>query len=169
MPDENKLEITPEIEQAWTKDVRLAVRRLSLFYHAMTTSLIAEFGEAEAKRLTEKIVWDYGTLCGEATRDAVLAQGKPLNYENFHSIPDLPSKGWETGMTTAADGNPQPCVSYCPIADVFRQYNTPLARSYCMVDPAKYEGYDPTHTMKHSKHVMDGDDCCVIEVAEKLK
>jgi len=31
MPEERKIELTPEIEQAWTKDVRLAVRRLSLF------------------------------------------------------------------------------------------------------------------------------------------
>lgn len=167
MSEEKKKSIDPEIEAAWTADVRLAVRRMALLYHAMTTNLIQTLGEEKAKELTDKIVWDYGTLCGQAVREAVLAQGKPLTHESFRSIPDLPSKGWEHGTYTDASGQTHGVVSYCPVADVFAQYKTPLARSYCLVDPAKYEGYDPEHTMRHAKHVMDGDGFCWIVVEKK--
>ncbi|NLN83909.1 MAG: L-2-amino-thiazoline-4-carboxylic acid hydrolase [Firmicutes bacterium] len=167
MSENKKIELDPAIEAAWTQDVRLAVRRMALLYHSMTTNLIAEFGEEKAEELTRKIVWDYGTLCGQAVRDAVLAEGKPLTYENFRSVPDLPSKGWEHGSYTDENGETLTTVSYCPVADYFAQYKTPLARLYCLVDPSKYEGYDPTHTMRHGKHVMDGDEFCLILVEPK--
>lgn len=147
-------------DEGWVQDVRLMARRMALMYHFMAKVLIERLGERQAAELIREAITSYGRYCGEAVRGEVLRRGDEPTEENFSSVPDLPSKGWEMNPLELPTGERRMRVSYCPLAKVWLEMGTPLARLYCLVDQAKYEGYDPKLKCVHAKNVLSGDDVC---------
>jgi hypothetical protein len=126
----------------------------------MAEVLIERLGEEGAAELIKESIRRYGRYCGEAVRDELLRRGAELTEENFSSVPDLPSKGWEVEAVELPTGEKRTRVTYCPLAKVWLEMKTPLARLYCLVDQAKYEGYDPKLKCVHAKNMLSGDEVC---------
>lgn len=141
-------------------DVQLLARRMALMYHFFAQVLLEELGEEKAECLLKKAIWKYGEYCGKCVRDEVEKRGELLSEANFSSVPDLPASGWETSKSDGSNLK----ITYCPLADVWQEMKTPLARLYCFVDQAKYQGYNPDLTCSHAKNVLDGDPFCEIVV-----
>ena len=150
------------------KNVRLMARRTALLYYYFAKTLVDELGEEEGKRLTAKAVWAYGEHCGKAVREGVQAMGLPPTDENFNKVTDLPSVGWDMSRVTLENGDEHPIATYCPLAAVWKELGAEdIGRMYCMVDQAKYHGYNPDYEYIHAKNVLDGDEYC--EFVVKLK
>jgi len=159
MPEEPKRELFGEIaKDAWEFDVWLMARRMALLYHYMASAIVERLGEEEGRKLVKDAVWKYGTHCGKAVREAVLAKGLPLTRENFRAVPDLPSRGWRRAL--------------CPLAKTWKELgpDTSLHRLYCFVDQSKIEAYNGEELeCIHAHNVLDGDDYCEVVVRERQK
>lgn len=154
-------------ETGWVEDVRLMARRMALMYHFIAEALVETLGEERAAELIEAAIKRYGRYCGEVVRDEVLRRGLELTEENFSSVPDLPSKGWELCVVEQAKGERRIQVTFCPLAKVWLEMATPLARLHCLVDQAKYEGYNPDFRCIHTRNVLDGDGMCELVVTKR--
>ncbi len=155
-------------EGDWVSDVRLMARRLALFYHFVAQTLIEELGEEKAEDLIKRAIWSYGTHIGEVKRDQALEKGLGLACANLVRIPDLPSKGWEfKSLEMLSEDEMQAEATLCPIAKVFLEMKTPLARLYCLVDQAQTEGFNPELECVHEQNVLDGDEVCKLVFKKK--
>ncbi len=149
------------------EEVKLMARRAALLHHYFSLTLVEELGEEEGKRLIKKAIWAYGEHCGRKVREGVEAMNLPLTDENYGKVRDLPKYGWESGTITTPDGEIRPIVSFCPLADTFKELGPrgeELGRLYCYVDQAKYEAYNPEVEFIHAQNVLDDDPCCEFEI-----
>jgi len=149
-------------------DVRLMARRLALLYYYFATTLVDELGDARAQRLIAEAIARYGEHCGRAVREGVEALGLPPTAENYGTVADLPSVGWEFATVHDKDGHESRVCTFCPLADVFQELGaSELGRLYCHVDQAKYRAYNPDYEFIHRRNVLDGDDYCEFEVRKR--
>jgi len=147
------------LEEA-TQAVNDMTRRVALLYLSFARTLVDTFGEEQGRELIAKIMRDYGTRIGQATRKRVEALGLEPTPENFNRGSDLSPIGFNAG-TAMVDGEVRRRVYGCVLAEVWREYGeTELADLYCLVDPAKMEAYNPEYTMTHTRKVLWGDECC---------
>lgn len=155
-------------EDQWEHDVWLMGRRLALLYYFMSKKIIEKVGEEEGKVLIKEAIWDYGTYCGKAVAEGVLALGLPLTEENFRKVPDLPSRGWRSKTVTLPDGQKQNQLTLCPLAVTWMQLGfEDVGRIYCFVDQSKTEGYNPALECIHAHNVLDGDAFCEIVMRQR--
>lgn len=155
-----------ELEEKWLQDVNLMARRMALFYHFVAEVLNEELGEAKAAALLHEAIARLGRYVGQDARRQVEAMGRPVDLESFGLTKDLPSKGWKMEKIESAKEKSEFRVDHCPLAQIWLDMKTPLARVYCYVDQAKYTGYDPDLVCCHVKNVLDGDDCCLLRVTK---
>jgi len=168
MTDEKQMITTEEC----AFEVKLMARRAALLHYYFSEAIIEELGEEKGKGLIKKAIWAYGEHCGNAVREGVEAMGLPPTDENFGKVRDLPAYGWEIGMAEIPDGEPRMVVTFCPLADTFKELGSrgmELGRLYCFVDQAKYEAYNPNVDFIHTKNVLDRDDCCEFLIEPKEK
>ena len=157
----------PASDDLWEQDVWLLSRRMALLYYYMATAIIKRLGESEGKKLIEDAIWAYGEACGHRVRESVLSQGLSPEPANFSRVPDLPSKGWRSESARAAEKRGS-AVTFCPLAAVWKELGAEkLGRLYCFVDQAKFHAYNPALRVVHEENVLDGDDCCIINVTKK--
>ena len=158
----------PQSDDPWVQDVWLLARRMALLYYYMATAIVDRLGEDEGKKLVRDAVWAYGEACGRRVRDGVLSQGLPLDAGNYARVPDLPSKGWSGGTVALPSGEKAHATTFCPLAATWKELGAEkLGRLYCLVDQAKYCAYAPDLRLEHTRNLLDGDDCCVMEVTER--
>lgn len=152
----------PLSDDKWEQDVWLMARRMALLYYHMASAIVDRLGQEEGEKLIKDAVWAYGEACGRRVRDSVLDQQLPLDAANYGKIPDLPSKGWVN------EPRDKGATSFCPLAAEWKELGAErLGRLYCWVDQAKLHAYNPAYEVTHTKNVLDGDDCCVIDVVKK--
>lgn len=152
-------------EDRWEYDVWLMARRTALLYHYMAKAVIERLGREEGHKLIKEAIMEYGVHCGDATREALAAQGLPATLENFGKVPDLPSRGWRWQRMELSDGTAGTGVTLCPLARVWEDVGTDpaTARLYCFVDQAKIKGYnDAAYECVHARNVLDGDTHCEV-------
>jgi len=139
-------------------------RRVALLHLSYARMLVQELGEERGRELISRAIWDYGTRIGEQTRERVEALGLEPTAENFGKGSDLSPIGFDSQRTTV-EGEGRTQVFGCVLAEVWQQYGEEeLGGLYCLVDPAKMQGYDPGWTMVHTKKVTDGEEFCEMVV-----
>ena len=157
----------PRSGDPWEQDVWLMAQRMALLYYHMATAIVDRLGKDEGEKLVKEAVWAYGEACGCKVREGVVDQGLPLEPANYSKIPDLPSKGWR-GVLREGDSSDSKKIHatvFCPLAAIWRELGAEkLGRLYCFVDQAKFHAYNPDLRVTHTRNVLDGDDCCVIDV-----
>ena len=164
----------PLSDDPWEQDVWLISRRMALMYYYMAKAIVNRLGEVEGKKLIRQAIWEYGEACGERVREEAQAKGLPLTPDNYGLIPDLPSKGWHGKDVVLPTGEKKHASTFCPLAQTWKELEADhpgaeaLGRIYCVVDEAKYHAFNNDLRGSHLKNVLDGDDCCIIEV-EKTK
>lgn len=163
MPWEN----TPDLEEKWLKDVNLMARRMALLYHFVAETLVEKLGEEKASELLREAIDRLGHYVGQEVRKKVEEMGRPVDLEGFGLVKDLPSKGWIKEKIWLTQEKSEYRVDLCPLAKVWLDMKTPLARIYCYVDQGKYTGYHPDLVCRHLKNVLDGDDCCLLKVTKE--
>jgi hypothetical protein len=153
-----------------TEEVGLMARRTALLHYYFSLTLVEELGDKEGKRLIKKAIGAYGEHCGRTVREGVEAMGLPLTDENYSKVRDLPRYGWQSGTVTLPAGETRPIVSFCPLADTFKELGPrgeELGRLYCYVDQAKYQAYNPDVDFFHARNVLDGEPYCEFEIRPK--
>lgn len=156
-----------DIEAKWINDVNLMARRTALFYHYVAEVLIEKFGEEKASELLHESIKRLGHHIGENIREKVKGMGHPIDLDGFETVKDLPSKGWKTKSIQASKEISEFKIEFCPLAKVWLDMKTPLARIYCYVDQGKYEGYNPDFICRHTKNLLDGDECCILKISKE--
>lgn len=150
------------------EQVRQALRRLAMLYHFTAEVLVDQCGSDKAAELLKEIICRYGIDIGAATRERVAAAGLALSAENFQVCSDLPALGWRSDSVIGEDGVPRMCITSCPLAETWLALGSEkFGRIYCMVDEVKYEAYNGSRC-RHLKNVLDGDDCCLFDLKEKI-
>ena len=138
--------------------------RVALLHLSYARTLVQELGEERGKELITRAIWDYGTRIGEQTRARVEALGLEPTLENFGQGSDLSPLGFDHQVTTV-EGEERTQVFGCVLAEVWKKYGEEeLGGLYCLVDPAKMQGYDPGWTMVHTKKIPDGEEYCEMAV-----
>ena len=169
MVDFDKLQWAgPEPQDQWEQDVWLMARRTALLFLQFSRAIIDRMGEEEGKEFVKQVVMDYGRECGRVVREGTEKLGLGPTPENFHAIPDLPSRGWRRETVTLPSGREQVQTKVCPLAIVFaEQGEEDLGRIYCWVDQAKVDGYNEELECVHAHNVLDGDPFCEIVIRRK--
>ncbi len=158
----------PEPEDRWEQDVWLMARRTALLYLHFSRAIISRLGEEEGKALIKQAIMEYGRECGRDVRRGVEEMGLDPTPENFHEVPDLPSRGWRRETVKVTDGRDEVRTTLCPLAVVFGEHDAEkLGRIYCWVDQAKVQGYNDDLECVHEHNVLDGDDYCEIVIRRK--
>lgn len=149
-------------------EVITTARRLALLYLHFSDAIIEELGEEKGRELISKAILNYGTECGEEVRKGVQEMGLPLEAQNFGKVPDLPKLGWEKELICYPDGQRNPRVHFCPLADIWiKKGKAELGRMYCFVDQAKFSSYNPELECIHVKNVLDGDPYCELCIVKR--
>ncbi|MDY3282518.1 L-2-amino-thiazoline-4-carboxylic acid hydrolase [Dysosmobacter sp.] len=153
-------------EAKW--QVEVTIDRLVHFYYHTVQTLIAEFGEEEARRLIQKIIADFGADCGRATRAQVEALGKENSIVNHSLGKEIPPIAFESRkIATGSERVKMTEVTVCPYARAFQELDfARWGRLYCEIDHAKYSGYNERFVCHHDKNLLDGDDRCIIRVED---
>jgi len=158
----------PEPEDQWEQDIWLMARRTALLYLHFSRAIIDRLGPEEGKALIKDVVLEYGRECGRHVRREVDEMGAEPSPANFHTVADLPSRGWRREAHQLPNGQDQVQTRLCPLAVVFaEQGEEELGRIYCWVDQAKVEGYNDALECVHAHNVLDGDAFCEIIIREK--
>ena len=141
------------------RDVGLALRRLSVLFHAFSATLVEELGDGQGRALIERAVEAYGRQVGAEAAERAKGRGKALTPENFED--DLPTRGAWRIEPVVVDGEERVRVHHCPLAAEWMTWGDPaLARLYCGVDQAKMLGFNPEYEYIHIKNLLDGDPYC---------
>lgn len=149
------------------QQVQLLARRMALMYHHIGEVLTEQLGKDRAVELMRESIWRYGVECGRMVRDGVEEMGLPLTSANFTKVPDLPEVGWDRELCVV-DGEARPTVHHCPLAEVWlSKGSAEMGRIYCLVDQAKFAGYNPALECLHLANVLDGDESCVLAIRER--
>ena len=165
MDDEKEVVSAHEARKA----VQDMSRRVALLHMCYARTLADELGEQRAGDLIEKAIGEYGTKIGERIRKRVEAMGLPPTLENFGRGSDLSPIGFNRSRAVV-DGEPRWQSFGCVLAEVWGEYGEEeLGGRYCLVDPAKMQGYDPGWTMVHTKKIPDGCEYCEIAVRRAAK
>ena len=150
------------------QQVKSMIIRAALIHWAFTKTLVDELGEKKGKALAKKAIKLYGKEVGKRVRERTLARGLPLTRENCQY--DLPALGWAEREKVQVEGEDRSRVYTCLLARVWQELRVPeLGRSYCFVDQAKYEAYNPELQCIHVKNVLDGNAYCELAVRTKKK
>lgn len=148
------------------KQVKSMIERGALLHYAFAKVLITALGVEKGKALIKEAIQVYGEMVGKRIREKTLAQGLPLEAENFQD--DLPPLGWEDKEVMEVEGERRARVYTCPLAKSWQELGAAeLGRIYCFVDQAKYTAYNPELICVHTKNVLDGDSFCEIAVRKK--
>ena len=143
---------------------RNMARRLALLHMAYARTLADALGEEAGRALIGRAVRAYGERIGERTRQRVEALGLEPTPANFGAGADLP-RALFPAETVEVEGEVRSRSQGCVLYDVWREYGEEeLGALYCLVDPAKMEGYDPGWTMVHTRRLPLGDACCEMAV-----
>lgn len=157
---ENDTEVIEKEETV--RQIKLALRRTAMLYHAFCETLIEEFGRERGIELIKKAIKAYGTDVGLAAQETAKKKGLKLTPENFES--DLPMLAWKA-EEVIVDGEKRKRVHFCPVAkDLLETQDTETARLYCWVDQAKMHAFNPEYEFLHLKNLMDGDPYCELVV-----
>jgi hypothetical protein len=139
-------------------------RRVALLHLAYARTLVDELGEERGRELIEKAIWAYGRWIGERTRQRVEEQGLEPTVANFSKGSDLSPLGFDH-RPAVVEGERRVQSFGCVLAEVWAEHGEEeLGSLYCLVDPAKMQGYDPDYTMVHTKKVPDGEAYCELAV-----
>lgn len=148
------------------EQVQLIAGRLAMFYHYTAEVLVDDFGEERGQELLREIIRRYGREIGTAARAKVSALGLPATADNFNKGSDLPKWGWEGDLLVCEDGVERTRITHCPLAGIWKKKGSEkVGRLYCLVDEFKFDAYNGARC-RHLKNVLDGDDCCLIDVEE---
>jgi hypothetical protein len=139
-------------------------RRLALLHMAYARTLVDALGEEAGRALIERAIRAYGERIGERTRRRVEALGLEPTPENFREGSDLSQALFPT-RAVEVEGEARSRSMGCVLYDIWREYGEEaLGALYCLVDPAKMEGYHPDWTMVHTQRLPLGDACCEMAV-----
>jgi hypothetical protein len=148
------------------QQIGIAVERIAMLYYHFATTLVAELGEEQGRKLIRKAIDAYGQEVGEIQRQRVIEAGLEPTCQNFKAVVDLPRMAWlpENMPVHVANGKE---LRICPLAKYWIDKGAAdLGRLYCYVDQAKYPAFDPESECRHMGNVLDGDDSCQV-VAKK--
>jgi len=144
------------------RQIKLALRRTAMLYHAFGETLIEAFGKERGIELIQKAIKAYGTDVGLAAQETAKKKGLKLTPENFES--DLPTLAWKA-EEVVVDGEKRKRIHFCPVAkDLLETTDKETARLYCWVDQAKMHAFNPEYEFLHLKNLMDGDLYCDLVV-----
>ena len=139
-------------------------KRVALLHLSYALALVEELGEERGKALIRRAIWDYGTRIGQRIKARVEAMGLEPTVANFDKGSDLSPIGFPSQSVTV-DGEQRSRSFRCAMAEVWKEYGEQaLGSLYCMVDPAKMQGYDPHWTMAHTSRISKGHDYCEFAV-----
>lgn len=148
-------------------DVIIMAKRLALLYYYFVVNLQNTFSEQELDELLERVIWQYGTHCGQEVKKRVEEKTLPVTIENFSKGEDLPKTGWQKSVVNSDRNNRIVDITYCPFAEVWKNLNMEKwGRKYCLVDQAKYHAYNNSRCF-HDKNLLDGDSRCRIRIEGK--
>jgi hypothetical protein len=135
-----------------------------MLHLAYARTLVDAFGAERGEALIKEAINAYGRRIGERTRARVEALGLAPTVENMRHGSDL-SPILFPSEPVLLEGEPRSRARRCLLAEVWRQYGEEeLGALYCLVDPAKMEGYAPGWTMVHTARIPLGDECCDIAI-----
>jgi hypothetical protein len=144
------------------RQVALVCRRLALLHLAFADAIVEALGDEQGKRLVERAIKRYGTLIGEAKREAAIRRGLETDREGFDSVSDLPRLGMHDAIERVdVEGEQRVRAHGCVMGKIWQeQGKAHLGRLYCYVDPASSMAFNEGLKLVHTKSVPDGDPFC---------
>lgn len=139
-------------------------RLAALIYHYCAQEAVETLGEEEGRALMGRAIRKMGEERGRRIRERVDAAGLEPNLDNLARFYDLPiGEAWEATFEKREDGQLE-TVTYCPLAEVWQELGRPdLDMTYCDIDMAIINGYNPDIDIERLKSLLTGDGCCVYE------
>ena len=145
-------------------EVSAAVKRMAeftaLLYYHLTKAVIEDFGD-DARESIRRGVVNFGHERGRNIAKMVKEAGEELTIENLDRFYDMPIKaGWSPGAEYEG-GRKFNTTKECTFAKLWIEKDwQDVGLIYCDVDPAIREGYSDNVVYRHTKVILDGDDCC---------
>ena len=148
-----QFEITGTIDKKTAVDqVRKASRQFAMLYFHFSKVLVEEIGQAKAKELIRKAVFDLAIDRSEQLKKQAEEAGIPTDGpENFRKVTDIPFLGWV----------PEWGEDHCPYAETWRQYYEKypwfqdLAPFYCdVIDTTNIENFSGHLSHKITANVL---------------
>lgn len=157
------------MDRQWEEDVQIISKRLVTLYYYMVNSMLEDLPEEETEKIIKRAIKNYGMYWGNYCKEKVKECGLPVTARNYCIGKDLPSRGLSKTVDLVDDENELlQSTTNCLFGEMWKDMDfSRWGRLYCAVDFAKFEAYDPELKSEHQKHIMDGDECCLLHVCKK--